>query len=220
MTTTAAPIKALGYVRVSTTEQHLHGAGLPAQIVRIELEASLRGWQLEIVTEDDGRSGKTLAGREGLIDAMDRLDRGEADLLVVAKLDRLVRSVGDYAAILDRAKRHGWQLVLLDVGVDTSTPSGELVSTMLAAVAQHERRLIGVRTREALAQRRAEGVTLGRPVVMADEIRARIHSERAAGRSLRAIAAGLNDEGIPTAQGGNAWYASTVKAALRLDVAA
>jgi DNA invertase Pin-like site-specific DNA recombinase len=210
----------LGYVRVSTNEQHDAGAGLPAQIARLEQEAAGRGWTLEVVAEAGGRSGKSTAGREALAEALERLDRGEASTLVVSKLDRLCRSTLDFLSILERARRNGWTLVCLDVAIDTATPSGELMSTVLASFAQYERRLIAARTKEALAQRKAEGVVLGRPVVMLDEVRTRIHAERNAGKSLRAIAEGLNSEGIPTVHGGAQWHASTIQKALRLTVAA
>ncbi|MCA1677351.1 MAG: recombinase family protein, partial [Actinobacteria bacterium] len=82
--------------------------------------------------------------------------------LVVAKLDRLSRSVQDAAGLLDRAQRHGWALVAADLGVDASTPAGEAMANVMATFGQLERRMIGQRTREALAARKAAGVRLGR----------------------------------------------------------
>jgi DNA invertase Pin-like site-specific DNA recombinase len=81
--------------------------------------------------------------------------------------------------------------------------------------AQFERRLIGQRTREALAAKRASGVRLGRPVSLPSAASKRIASERKAGRSLAAIADMLNEEQVPTAQGGRQWWPSTVRAVLR-----
>jgi DNA invertase Pin-like site-specific DNA recombinase len=123
-------------------------------------QAEQRGWGLEIIA-DEGISGSTLK-RPGLTRALEMLDRGEADVLMAAKLDRVSRSVTDFAKLLERASQKGWRLVLLDLGVDTSTPAGEFVANTIANSAQYERRLIGQRTREGLAAKRAQGVRLGR----------------------------------------------------------
>src|SRR5690606_9199808 len=88
-----SPPRAIGYVRVSTDAQFASGGGLQAQIETIEAEAERRGWELlEVVGESPGASSATLH-RYGLQSLMGRLDRGEADVLVVAKVDRLSRSV-------------------------------------------------------------------------------------------------------------------------------
>lgn len=70
--------------------------------------------------------------------------------MVVAKLDRLSRSVVDAGRLLEEARKRGFNIVALDLGLDLSMPTGELVANVLAAVAQWERRMIGVRTSEAL----------------------------------------------------------------------
>ncbi len=88
------------------------------------------------------------------------------------------------------------------------------MANVLATFAQFERRLIGQRTREALAIKRSEGVRLGRPPKLDPEVRKRIHAERAEHRSLAAIAAALNADNIPTAHGGARWHPSTVRAVL------
>ena len=90
-----------------------------------------------------------------------------------------------------------------------------MMASVLAIFAQFERRLIGQRTRDALAVKKAQGVQLGRPRTMPDSVRKRIRQEREQGRSLAAIAAGLNADSIATAQGGSRWYPSTVSATLR-----
>lgn len=110
------------------------------------------------------------------------------------------------------AQRQGWTLVALDCPADPSTPTGEAMASILATFSQLERRLIGQRTREALAVKRSEGVRLGRPRALPSAVVERVVRERKAGRSLRAVAADLNAEGVPTAQGGARWYASTVRA--------
>ena len=142
---------------------------------------------------------------------------GQADALVVAKLDRLSRSLVDFAGLMEQARQHGWAFIALDLGVDTTTPAGELVANVMASVAQWERRAIGARTREALAAKKAAGVQLGRPRSVSDDVVARIVRERESGRSLPMIAKGLNDDGVPTARGGIRWYPATVRSALLAD---
>ena len=91
----------------------------------------------------------------------------------------------------------------------------------MASAAQWERRIIGQRTRDALAVKRAQGVRLGRPQMMAVELVARIRAAHKAGEGWSAIARQLNAEGVPTAHGGNKWHPSTVRAVvLSAEVAA
>ena len=97
---------------------------------------------------------------------------------MVAKLDRLSRSVIDAAQTIERARREGWNLVALDLGVDFSTAAGEAMAHMTAVFAQLERRLIGERTRAALAVRKAQGVRLGRPPALTEQLRRRIRRLR------------------------------------------
>jgi len=199
----------VGYVRVSTEEQGANGAGLQAQRDAIAAECERRGWQL-LRVEEDALSGKSM-NRPGLRAALDACRSGEASGIIVSKLDRLSRSVIDFARVLEEARKKGFNVVALDLGLDLSTPQGELVANVLASVAQWERRIIGVRTKEALAVKKAEGVRIGRPPVVPAAVVERVQRERAAGRTLSAIADGLNEDGVPTAQGGRRWYPATVR---------
>ena len=203
-------LKAIGYVRVSTTGQAESGWGLPAQRARIKDEAKRRKWKLLEIVSDGGKSGKDLK-RPGIARALQILEDGEADVLVVAKLDRFTRSLLDFAATMAVSREQGWQFVALDLGVDTSTPAGALMTNIVASFAEYERELISVRVREALAAAKAAGTILGRPSGIPADILSRIKREVAEGRPLRAIARGLNEDGVPTAQGGKKWYASTIK---------
>lgn len=203
----------IAYMRVSTEEQAMSGLGLADQRATLEAEAKRRGWaEVEYVT-DDGYSAKSLA-RPAITCALEKLRTGKAGVLVVSKLDRLSRSLLDFAGLMATAEREGWRIVVLDMAIDTTTPSGALMAHVMSAFSEYERRLIGARTSAALQQLKSQGVRLGRPVGMASDVRARIVAERAQGKTLAAIAAGLNSEGVPTARGGAKWYASTVKAAL------
>lgn len=157
-------------------------------------------------------SGKAVSGRPGLQQALELVRAyGEDAVLVVAKLDRLSRSMKDFASLMNVSERQGWGLVALDLGVDTSTPSGEMMANILATFAQFERRLIGQRTKDALAVKKTEGVKLGRPRRTTDHVLETVRSLRAEGLSFAAIANRLTEEGVPTSQGGKRWYPSTVK---------
>lgn len=200
----------IGYVRVSTDEQAASGLGLDAQRSAIESECARRGLTLVALVTDAGLSAKTL-DRPALADALTRLDAGEATALMVSKLDRLTRSVHDATGLMLRADRAGWGLIALDVSVDTTTPQGAAMAQVLAVFAELERRLIGQRTKDALAVKRAQGVRLGRPRTLPDAIVDRIVSDRDRGDSWSAIARSLDAEGVATSQGGARWYPATVR---------
>lgn len=220
MTQRERPSKVLGYIRVSTEEQGASGLGLADQRAVLEVEAARRGWDLEVLA-DEGYSAKSL-NRPAIALALAALAAGEAGTLVVAKLDRLSRSLLDFATLMDTARRQRWELVVLDLALDTTTPAGQLMANVMASFAEYERALIGHRTAAALAQLKSQGVRLGRPRETPDAVVARVLRERQEGHSLRAIAQGLADDGIPTSRGGQ-WHASTVQALLRsaeLDAAA
>jgi DNA invertase Pin-like site-specific DNA recombinase len=177
-------------------------------------ECERRGWHLVDVIEDAGYSAKDLK-RPGVRMALELLRDGGADALVVAKLDRLSRSMLDFASIMATAQKQSWGLIALDCAVDTTTPAGEAMANVLATFAQFERRLISQRTKDALAAKRAQGVRLGRPRQLPERVVKRIRRDRDRGATLSGIADRLNRDGVPTAQGGQRWYPSTVRAVLR-----
>jgi DNA invertase Pin-like site-specific DNA recombinase len=216
--TEEATFRSVGYIRVSTEEQADSGLGLEAQRAAIEGETTRRGWELVHVFTDTA-SGRSLSRRPGLEDALAMLESGGASALVVSKLDRLSRSTKDFATLMERAQRRGWAPVVLDLGVDTTTPAGEMVASVMMSVAQWERKIIGQRTKEALAAKRAQGAKLGRPRQLPDTIRKQIFRMREKGMSLRSIADRLNDGRVSTAQGGAKWHASTVKKVLDSEAA-
>ncbi|WP_404387833.1 recombinase family protein [Humibacillus xanthopallidus] len=207
---------ALAYIRVSTSEQAELGAGLEAQRAAIQSECDRRGWQIARWVADEGVSGATEPdSRLGLGSALESLRGGEAGLLVAAKVDRLSRSLLAFAGLLERSRRERWALVALDLAVDTSTPSGEFMAHVLGSAAQYERRIIGQRTRDALAARKASGVRLGRRSSLPVEVRTRLVTERSLGVPWRQIVERLNAEGVPTGQGGGRWHLSSAQAAYR-----
>lgn len=212
---TAAQGTVVGYIRVSTEEQADSGLGLEAQRATLLAECARRGFALLEVLADEGISAKEMANRPGLLTALERVESGAAQILMVSKLDRLSRSVHDFTGLLQRAERRGWALIACDLGVDTSTPAGEAMANVMASFAQLERKLIGQRTSDALQAKKRAGAILGRPDRTAPETVTRIRRMRKRGASLRAIADKLNKDGVPTSQGGTQWWPSTVAAVLR-----
>jgi DNA invertase Pin-like site-specific DNA recombinase len=174
---------------------------MAAQRASIRHYCKQHGLELSSIYEDNGTSAKTLKGRPALSEALQVLAQGDAGALVVSKLDRLARSVHDFAGLVRVAEREGWGIVALDLGVDMTTPTGGLLANVTASVAEWERRIISVRTTEALAQKRAEGIRLGRPRQLDPAIADRIRAQRSEGATLQAIADGLNSEAIPTSSG-------------------
>lgn len=212
-------MKVVGYTRVSTSEQADNGNGLAAQRAAIEAACERKGWELVTVLEDRGLSGKSRKDRKALEAAVAMCEAGAVQALVTAKLDRLSRSIIDFATLMEQARKAGWAIVVLDCDFDMTTPQGELMANMLAAFAQFERRVIGQRTKDALAVKKARGERAGgRPSTLPAKVVQRIQREHAQGVALNAIAKGLNADAIPTGQGGAKWYASTVSAVLRRSV--
>lgn len=199
---------ALGYIRVSSDDQANNGHGLAAQRATVLAEAARRGWDVEIVA-DPGGSGANV--NPGLRSCLEQLANGRSDALIVAKMDRLARSVSNAATILDLASAQGWDLVICDMGVDLSTPSGEAMANMLATFAQFERRMISQRTKEGLAAAKAAGKRIGRPRLAPASVVDRVCHERDAGQSFGAVARTLTEEGVLSPAGHPVWQPSTVR---------
>jgi DNA invertase Pin-like site-specific DNA recombinase len=200
-------MRVFGYARVSTDEQE---AGIQGQCEAIRTEIARRDWTKHHVFIDNGYSAKDL-NRPAIKDALEALRKGDAEILMVAKLDRLSRSLLDFTALTAQAKKEGWAIVALDIGVDMTTPSGEMVANVLATFAQFERQLIGQRTKEALAVKKANGVKLGRPRTLDEDTRAYIWHQRHSGFSYAQIARVLNEGDVPPAHGGKKWWPETVR---------
>jgi DNA invertase Pin-like site-specific DNA recombinase len=218
-------MKVVGYCRVSLDEQGERGVGLAAQKSAIVAEAAARKWELVDVLEDKGYSGRD-CNRPALTTALGMLRGREVDALVVAKLDRLSRSLVDFAALMQEAHKERWGLVALDLAVDTTTPSGEILAHVMASVAQYERRIIAMRTSDALKELRSQGRAYcrtpfgfrrdGEHLLVHDQeqkVLARMRRLRAKGKSYEAIARSLNRSGIPAKRGGP-WIKTSVRSVL------
>lgn len=224
-------MKVIGYVRVSTEEQATNGQSLDAQRAKLDAYAKLYDLELVAVVEDAGQSAKSL-NRPGLQTALAALRRGEADGVLIAKLDRLTRSVADWQALIDGyfGDRPGKQLFSVADSIDTRTAAGRLVLNVLLSVAQWERETIGERTRDALQHKirkgercgkvrfgydlAADGRTLVENPAEQSVLRS-VRDSRAAGQSLRAIAADLTRSGVATKDGKPAWTHTAVNRLLQ-----
>jgi DNA invertase Pin-like site-specific DNA recombinase len=220
----------VGYVRVSTEEQSREGVSLAAQEARIRAFCAAQGLPLADVLVDAGQSASTL-DRPALRGLLARIEAGRVGTVVVAKLDRLTRRTRDLLALVeDTFRAHHVELVSLSEQLDTRTPGGVLMLTMLGAVAQMEREQIGERTRAALAYKRERGERLGTtplgfrtsaPGAGLEPVEAELRPvrhilrRRGEGATFRVIASELNGLGLPTKRGGHCWYDSTVRTVWR-----
>ena len=213
----------VSYLRVSTDKQGRSGLGLEAQ--RKAVDDFLNGGSWTVLAEFVEVESGSRDGRPKLAEAL-ALCRLHGATLVIAKLDRLSRD----AHFLLGLQKANVRFVAADM-----PEANEMVVGIMAVVAQAERKMISARTKAALAAAKARGVQLGRPENLRNQDagrergrakRSAVAGERAAdlrpiiadvqasgSSSLRSIAAGLNERGIPTARGGT-WSAVQVKRVL------
>lgn len=204
-------MRVVAYVRVSTAEQ-TQGTSLGSQEATMRAECERRAWDLcDVVTES--ASGKSLRRRPALSSALERLDSGEFDALMVARLDRLSRSVGDFAGILDRARRGNWSVVCLAPHVDMTDAYGRTMAYVAAAFAELERELIGQRQRESVAARKAAGTYRGPQPLIGPVAVSRILRLYGQGLNAEQIARALNEEGLPPVRA-QKWAPRTVRSVL------
>jgi DNA invertase Pin-like site-specific DNA recombinase len=221
-------MKVVGYVRVSTERQAEVGLGLEVQEQAILSWAQERGHVLVAVLRDEGISGtREAADRPGLSAALNALEDGEADGVVVARLDRLARSLTVQEAVLATVWRAGGKVFSVDVGEvledDPDDPMRTFVRQVMGAAAQLERGMIAARLRDGRRRKhmtggyaygsppfgyRAEGRALV-PVLEEQATIRRMSELHAEGRSFRAIAAQLDREGLPARRGGR-WHGRQV----------
>lgn len=211
--------RAYGYVRVSTSKQVEEGSSLEAQREAIARHCVLSGYDLVGMGEDAGISGgKGEDARPGLREALDAIRGGSAEVLVVVHVDRLARNIDEAGHIRVEVRRAGGKVDVISEVKDD--PIRQAVDRMLAELER-------IRTSQRMvawnAQRRAKGLPAGPPPfgyrIGADGRLERVDSEtpvverilrlHADGTSLRAIAAELEADGVPT-RTGKAWNPMTV----------
>ena len=129
-------LKIVGYVRVSTVEQVRHGESLETQRQRIKRYLELADAELVEIISDDGRSGKRL-DREGFQEVLRRLRTNEVDGVCVSRLDRMTRRVRHLIELVeDLFIKRNKHLMSVAEQIDTNTPIGRAVLTILSAIAQ------------------------------------------------------------------------------------
>lgn len=200
----------IGYVRVSTDKQDI---GPEVQIDALREEAERMGWELTIVRED-AVSAATVAKRPLMLQALADLKAKRYDGLAVSKLDRLSRNMEDGTRLLADSQRQGWRIVCLDLGVDTATIMGAGMFNMALNFAEIERRVIGKRTKDAMAKLK-ETKHVGRPRALPAPVVERVRILREQGQTMAAIADRLNADGVATATGEGQWTTSKVQSALK-----
>src|SRR5436190_13089209 len=153
-------MQAIGYVRVSTDRQAEQGVSLDAQESKIRAMATIHSAELLEVIVDGGESAKSLH-RPGLQRLLALINAGHVQAVIVAKLDRLTRSVKDLCNLLELFEKRKVALISVAESLDTGSAAGRLVITIMTAVSQWEREAIGERTRDALQHKRTNGERVG-----------------------------------------------------------
>lgn len=221
----ALPMFTALYIRVSTDKQAEDGFSLEAQESRLRSYCDAQGWTVDPahIYVDAGLSGKSTA-RPAFLAMLQAAQDGQIARIVVTKMDRLARNTQDLLDTVARLQTFGCALVLLDLNIDTGTPTGMLVATVLGGIAQWEREQIAERVMSGKREKAAQGGDNGRYCPLgytfaggqysidasAAQVVTAIFADFTTGQTLTAIAARLNAQDAPTARGG-AWYPATVR---------
>jgi DNA invertase Pin-like site-specific DNA recombinase len=199
----------VGYCREKPFELDPLALSLEDQEKAIRKECAKRGFELVALYSDsilpEGR------GRPALSAALASLNEGNGSILMITKLDRLTRSMHVAARVLASAQRGGWAIVALDSAVDTTSTGGGALIQVLALFDEMERKLLGEREARPQLSIRRPAARLGRPSTLSSDIVERIVDQRKQGATWAAIADQLNEDAVPTAQGGKQWYPATVR---------
>ncbi|MGA7075619.1 MAG: recombinase family protein [Halobacteriota archaeon] len=215
-------MKAIGYARVSTEDQAKEGVSLEAQQARIEAYCIAKGWQLAGIEVDAGISAKD-TNRPGLQAVLQEVRDKRVAAIVVYKLDRLTRSIGDLLQLMTLLNKENVALVSMEESLDATTATGRLMMNLLALLSQWERELIGERTKSAMKYLKEQQRVYSRPVYGYDAEEGQLYpneeeqaviqevlARREQGSSYWQIAAQLNAAGTPAKRGGQ-WTATTVR---------
>ncbi|MDA8084003.1 MAG: recombinase family protein [Nitrospiraceae bacterium] len=214
--------KAVGYIRVSTTEQATEGISLDNQKSKIAAYCALNDLELIEIIEDAGKSGKNLS-RDGVQALMSMVKGKRIDAVVVYKLDRLSRKVIDTLTLIETIERAGVTFHSLNEKIDTSTAMGRFFLNITASLAQMERDLISERTKDALQMKIANHERAGQipfgwrladdgntliPHEAQQEVIAQVKMLHSQGMSYRAICEALTKAGHRPQ--GKAWQPKTI----------
>ena len=219
--------RAVGYIRVSTSEQATEGISLDNQKAKIKAYCALQDLDLVGIIEDAGKSGKDLR-REGVQELTSKVKGRKIDAVVVYKLDRLSRKVLDTLTLIETFEKAGITFHSLNEKIDTGTAMGRFFLNITASLAQMERDLISERTKDALQLKIMNGERAGQvpygwtlagdgktliPVEREQEAILFTRELRAQGYSYRAICEELDRSGYEPS--GQKWHPKTVGSILK-----
>jgi site-specific DNA recombinase len=217
-------MRAAAYIRVSTEEQASEGHSLDAQRERILDYIQFQKWTLVGSYTDPGFSGKNL-NRPDMTRLLNEVRSGHLDLLVVHKLDRLTRNIGDLYELLALFEKHKVKFVSISENIDTSSAMGRMFVFLLGIFAQWYRENLSEEVKKGMSQRVKKGlpnITKSLFGYTFDDIRNMvidpneskwvryIFDQYLAGIGTRTIALRLNDMGIRRAEGGR-WTPNEVR---------
>ncbi len=216
-------MKAVGYACLNTLSQQPRNFTLAVQEKIIREFVTSRGWELGEIYRETFASGNP-RDQPKLNEIIADSGKGNFDLLVIARLDRLtrnIRTLNKLISIVCMTNKVG--LISIDEGLDTFTKSGKLALNIIDIVTKWDNKRISDRTREMIARKRDKGERVGHAplgytykdkqlVEVPKELKtaALIHEKREGGMSYHKIAKLLNDGKIASKRGG-IWYAETVK---------
>ena len=154
-------MRAIGYIRVGTEDQAREGISLETQRAMIEAYAEINSLKLLEIICDEGASGKDLE-REGIARLLEMVDAREVVAAIVYKLDRLSRKTLDTLSLIESFESQDIAFNSITEKVDTKSATGKFFLTILSAIAQMERDMIGERTKDAFAHKKQRGEWTGR----------------------------------------------------------
>jgi len=220
-------IRATGYLRVSTSEQAINGVSLDAQEEKIRAYCVAKDFNLIGVIRDEGFSGKNLQ-RPGVQRLITNCTRKECDVVIVFKLDRLARSVKQFAHMLeDVFEKNHVAFTSIQDNFDTSTANGRMVMNIVSSLAQWESDIISERTKHSMQYMKRNLKLIGAVPYGFDLIKGDLQPDpeelktvqlmaslRQKGKSYQTIAATLNTKKIPS-KTGKTWFPKTVMGVLK-----
>ena len=222
-------MKAVGYIRVSTSEQAKEGVSLDNQTAKIKAYSDLNDFNLLEIINDPGMSGKNLK-RPGINKLMKMIKKKEIDTIIVYKLDRLSRKVKDTLELIETFDKKGVTFHSITEKIDTKTAMGNFFLNITASLAQMERDLISERTIDALKYKNSKNEKTGGYIPYGFDVTEKniliknkeeqkvislIHRSRKKGDSLRAICRKLEEKGFRTKRGQLKWNPKTISFILK-----
>lgn len=217
--------KAIGYTRVSSQEQVNEGVSLEAQADKIRTYCQLHDYELIGIQSDEGISGKSIKARPGIRAVLEQAEKKAINAVIVFKIDRLARNTIEALEISQLLEKKKVSLHSINEKLDTKSPIGEFFFTLLASLAQMERKQIGERTRNSLRFLRGKSQKYnayplygyrheGKQLVLVDEEQKVIETVinlTKAGKRVAVICRTLSEKGYRPRCGKNSWHFSVVK---------